>query len=400
MRYGEPRVNRQSKTGRFALALAAFLAMPVAVSQASETREDVAALRQRVEVDPENDAARFELANRLLRTTSASQALAHFTILAERHPQNVDYALGRAQALTRLERPREALAELERGIELAPDYEALWRLQFALLNAHPELIDAAELESRQSRARARFPEARWWRARSEPRDLRGQLTLSLTLEDLDGDRPGWNAQSVRVGWAATERTRLFAAAGRDERFDRADRSFALGIRQSFLERWHAGLELERGSDVSFLPEDEVSAFIGRQFDHGWVGELRSRRLNYETATVTVWSARVERYFSDYRVAYTLHASRLHGLTNAVSHALDLNWYRDNRSSYGITVAYGDEAEAVGLSRVLETEVGSVTVTGRHDLGGRYGLAWWLGIHEQGSFYRRRYAGMAVTAGFE
>ena len=67
-------------------------------------------------------------------------------------------------------------------------------------------------------------------------------------------------------------------------------------------------------------------------------------------------------------------------------------------SVGLTINSGDEAEAIGNGQVLETAVRGITLSGRHQLNGRIGLQWWLGIHDQGDFYRRRFFGMAVSVG--
>ncbi|HZW58814.1 MAG TPA: YaiO family outer membrane beta-barrel protein [Woeseiaceae bacterium] len=347
----------------------------------------------------DDDTAQFALAQRLLRADEPADALEQFTALASRQPANVDYSLGRAQALARLERPRAALEELQHAISLAPDYEAPWRLRFAILNTDPELVADVELQAYRSEAQARFPAARWWQRTAAPPDWRGQLTLSGTVEVLSDNLPGWNSQSARLDWRATGSTQLFAAAAREERFDLSDRTLSVGVRHEFPGRWHAGAEIDAASNASFVPESGFAAFAGRQLGHGWVAEARVRQRNYSAATVTTWSAGAERYFSDYRLAYTLNFSRLHGLTDSVSHMLSANWYRSAQTSFSVTIAAGHEAESVGPGQVLESAVASLTIGGRHALNRRFTLHWWLGSHEQGDFYRRRYAGMAVTAGF-
>ncbi|MDX1500339.1 MAG: YaiO family outer membrane beta-barrel protein, partial [Woeseiaceae bacterium] len=66
---------------------------------------------------------------------------------------------------------------------------------------------------------------------------------------------------------------------------------------------------------------------------------------------------------------------------------------------GVAWTEGREAEAVAAGTVLETDVSGITVTGRHGLGRRWTVDWWLGTQEQGDFYRRRYAGLALAVEF-
>ncbi|MDZ7770862.1 MAG: YaiO family outer membrane beta-barrel protein [Woeseiaceae bacterium] len=349
---------------------------------------------------PESDpAAQFARAQQLLRDDEPAAALQDFSALAARYPENVDYALGQAQALARLGRTRDANEELVRGIALAPDYEALWRIRFSLVAAHPQIFDNDELETLRDDARQRFPSATWWQRTNSTSDYRGQVMLAASVESLSNNQPDWSNQSLRIDWKATDSLQVFASVGRSERFNEPDTSVSAGGRVEFLDLWHAGLELDYTNSARFLPDSSYTAYAGRRFDHGWVGEVRAQRRNYDTATVTIWSARTERYFSDYRAAYTLYVSRLHGLANAVSHAFTLDWYRTADFSAGVTVAFGDENEAIGPGLVLESSVASITINGRYALNRRFGLNGWIGVHEQGDFYRRQYAALAVTAGF-
>jgi len=109
-------------------------------------------------------------------------------------------------------------------------------------------------------------------------------------------------------------------------------------------------------------------------------------------------ARPERYFGNYRAAYTLNASRLHGAATSLSHVVSLGWYPREGLALGIVAATGEEAEVIAPGQILETDVDSITLTGRHALTPRISLDWWLGTHAQGDIYRRRYAGLAVRYG--
>lgn len=105
---------------------------------------------------------------------------------------------------------------------------------------------------------------------------------------------------------------------------------------------------------------------------------------------------VEKYLGDFRIAYALGLSHLHGASNSLNHSLTANWYYSDRSSIGISLNTGEETEAIGPGQVLETDVRGVSVSGRRRLTNRLGLQWWLGLHEQGDYYRRQYVGMALT----
>ncbi len=354
-----------------------------------------AAAAAQSEADPEQQ---FREAQSLMRANDPEAALPLYSRLADQFPGNVDYSFGRAQALARAGREREALLETDRAILLAPGYEAVWRLRFRLMTSRPELVSAADLAKLRSDARVRFPDSSWWReAASE--EKRRQLTLVLGVEDLSNDQPNWRNQAVRVDWAQSERTDYFVAVSRDERFDDTDIGLSGGLRRAIGERLYGGLELSLYSAPKFMPDAGFSAFLGAELGDGWVAELRLRQRDYETAKVSTWSGTAERYVRDFRLFYTLHASRLHGLTTSTSHVAGFDWYLSERTSLGITLARGDEADVIAPGQILATDVAGVTLNGRLSLNDSWGFRWWLGSHEQGDFYRRRYAGVAITAGF-
>jgi hypothetical protein len=82
----------------------------------------------------------------------------------------------------------------------------------------------------------------------------------------------------------------------------------------------------------------------------------------------------------------------------MGHALTLGWYPSEKRTLGLTIGAGEEIETVGLDQLLRTRVSSLTVNGRETLSPRVSLSWWLGTHEQGDLYRRRYGGISVRIG--
>lgn len=80
----------------------------------------------------------------------------------------------------------------------------------------------------------------------------------------------------------------------------------------------------------------------------------------------------------------------------MGHTLTTNWYFNDVASIGVTLSGGEEAEAVGNGAVLKTDVRGVSLSGRYQLGERYTLQGWIGTHEQGDLYRRRFLGLAIS----
>lgn len=331
-----------------------------------------ALLRDALADRPGDPALRFRLAQVLRWSGEPQRALAEYDALLDEFPDNVDYVYGRALTLEQLGRDAEALEAARRAGRLAPDYAAVRQLERRL--ARDESAGAGETATRYF------------------------LTAGMGYEDLTNDLPGWQQQFVRVDGETAERGDYHASVSRYERYDRSDVELGLGGVWQAGEDWTLQAELALGGDADFLPETGFYGRAIRTLGDGWNAAAALRHRRYETTTVSIWSAEAERYFGDYRAAYALNVSRLHGATTSLSHVVSLGWYPREGLSLGLVAATGEEAEVIAPGQILETDVDSLTLTGRHALTPRITLDWWLGTHAQGDIYRRRYAGLAVRYG--
>ena len=337
-------------------------------------------------------AERFAGARELVHDGHLDAALAALDTLRAEHPGDVDYAFARAQVLIRLGRNRDADEQLEEAIELAPDYEDVWRTRYTHLIRHgkPNDIDDIRLQ-----AAARFPTSTWWR-QAEPEQQRAWMVLvGGGADSLSNDLPGWNNQFVETHYEHGETARYRGRVARDSRNDVGDISYGLGG-EWLVQAWSIGAGLTVVADPEFNAATSFEVHAGRSFGDGWNGTIRYRYRDYDNATIGSLVTSVEKYISDFRLAYTLGASRLHGASDFASHTLTGNWYYHEESSVGLSLSGGREAEAIGGGRVLETDVRGVSLTGRHQFSERLGIHWWFGVHEQGDLYRRRFGGMAVS----
>ena len=337
---------------------------------------------------------RFREGQRLMQGGDLDAALERFDDLRAEFPQDADYSLGRAQVLRLQHRNAEALAELEETTRLAPDYEDAWRLRFALLLEHPQAVPPAELEAMRETASKQFPLAAWWRRRDAP--AQWSVLLGAGFDDLSDNLPGWNEQFVELRYEPSQRRSVGIRLGRNERYVEADYSLGVAARQTWASGWFTGADLAVADDAAFQPDLGFGLFAGTPFGDGWTGTFGYRRKSYPAETVDSIYANVEKYRGNFRFAYTLNGSRLQNASGFFGHAFTTNWYYSDDASIGVTISTGQEAESLGNGQVLETDVSGLSLSGRYRLSERFGLQWWLGTHEQGDFYRRRFLGMAVS----
>lgn len=373
-----------------AAPLAVFVLMTVAYSSAAA---DSPAATTEAVADP---SQRFTRARKLRHDGAHHAALQELTALRKEFPLDVDYALARAQILIQLHRDDEALHELSQAAELAPDYEDVWKLRFVVLARQTGARATAEYEAVQKEAAERFPDAIWWQSSGHHENAAWTLLAGVAHETLSNGQPDWNNQFIELQLEKNSMSRYSARLGRDQRFAGTDVTVGLGTEHSWSQGWFAGLDLVTAGNSTFQPEFSYSGHLGRVVADGWVAKLQYRQRHYPSANVDSTVATLEKYVGDFRVAYSLGLSRLQGAANLPNHTLTANWFYAEHSSVGMTVNSGKEAESIGNGTVLETDVRGISFSGRRPLGERFGIQWWVGVHDQGDFYRRQFLGLAVS----
>jgi YaiO family outer membrane protein len=344
---------------------------------------------------PVTPSSRYEHAMTLARSGESAAALAELEALLADYPDDADYLLGRAQMQARLGQNAAAIETAERALALAPDYEDVWQLRLQLAERSG---DDAAVAALRAQVAARFPAARWWQAAAAPVEYRRWFSAGSDADRLSNGAPDWSRQFLRLDWQTAGSVALFGELSRSERFEERDSSLYVGGVWDALPHWQLGAAVAATADPRFLPERELSFDATRAWSAGWGTALGVRQRDYVTGDVRSYSFTGEKYFSAYRIAYRLDRSRQSGADSALTHALTLAWYPNDKRSLGVTLGAGEEIEIIGLDQLLRTSVDNVTLTGNEKLSGRLALSWWLGTHEQGDFYRRDYAGLSVRIG--
>ena len=344
---------------------------------------------------PDAPSLRYERAQALARSGATEAALVEFDALLAEFPDDADYLLGRAQMQARLGRDAAAIETAERALRLAPDYEDVWQLRLRLAE---RAGDDASVAALRVQLAARFPDASWWQPAPSPVEYRRWLSAGSGTDRLSTGAPDWSREHLRLDWQTAAAGVLFAEFSRSERFDESDSSLYVGGSWKALQDWQLGAGAAVTEDARFLPQRELSLDATRAWARGWGTVFGVRQRDYATGDVSTYSFTAEKYVSDYRIAYRLDHSYQSDADSALTHALALTWYPNDKRSLGVTLGSGEEIEIIGLDQLLRTSVANVTLTGNEKLTTRLSLSWWLGTHEQGDFYDRDYAGLSVRIG--
>ena len=359
-----------------------------------------AALEAQVAAKPEDTDARDALARSCARDGRPAEALAQYEALLARDDRNVDWLLGKAQALVALDRPREALPLLQRGRTLAPAYEDVWRLEASVLD-RLDRFDAADRQL--TEAAAQFPAAAWPRERHEALDQRRLLergtrvSADLSYEDLSGGRPAWRGASLGFDYRLAGARRFFAGAHLEERFDRSDEQFLAAFSDRLDDTWSYAISGDFARDARVLPEWSVAAEAGRLLPQDMSLSLRLRHASHETVDVQNLTVGVDRYFDAFSLGYSLNTAKVSGISDPhFGHVLRAAREYGAGSRVALAAGFGEEAETVAPGVVQVTQTKSLSLNGLHWTSTAWGLAWEAGWYEQGDLYDR----IRVRLGFE
>ncbi len=351
-----------------------------------------AALQATVAARPDDTDTRDALARSCAKAGSYEDALRHYDLLLVRDANNVDWIVGKSQALLALDRPREALPLLERARTLAPAYEDIWRLNATALDAL-DRFDAAD--ALLADASARFPASAWPRERREAlaeRRLleRGtRLSADLSYEDLSGGRPAWKGASLGFDHRLGGSRHLFGGLHLEERFDTRDEQILVGYADRLNDVWSYGVSADASPDAQILPEWSVTLETGRALARAWSLGLRYRHGSYETSDVDTLATSLEKYVGAYSLGYSLNTAKVSDISDPhFGHLLRLNRDYGDANRVALVVGFGEEAETVAPGVVQVTDTRSVSLNGVHWTGAAWGLSWEAGWYEQGDFYDR------------
>ncbi len=363
-----------------------------AVLAASPAMACDAALDAQVAAKPEDSDARDALARSCARAGEHARALEQYDRLLAQDAANVDWLLGKSQALLALQRPREALPYLEDARRRAPGYEDVWRLN---ANALEALDEFAAADSLYAAAAVQFPLATWPRDRraalAERRLLEhgSRLSADLSYEELSGNRPAWKGASLGYDRRLGGARRVFAGLHLEERFDTRDEQLLFAFADRLNEDWSYGLSADFAPDAEILPEWSVTAEAGRGLPGAWSLGFRFRHASHVNADVDTLSGTVEKYLDDFSVGYTLNAAKTSDIDDAsFGHLLHVARDYGQDSRVAIVVGFGEEAETVAPGDVQVTDTKSVALRGQHWTSAAWGISWDAGWFEQGDLYDR------------
>lgn len=216
-----------------------------------------------------------------------------------------------------------------------------------------------------------------------------EVELGASRERLSGGRPAWTGLSLEGAHNFAPRQTLYGGVRETERFGLRDTELSAGYYHPIGRTWTALVEASASSG-QVLAKHSLFGQLSKELPGGWSLNAGLRHSEFTRSGVDLLVLGAERYWGNFRAAYSLYAGRPEGAHAGTAHRFVLNYYYGEGSTIGVSASAGREVENVGPpTGITTTDVRNLTLTGRHWVTPDWALSWDLVAHEQRSLYRRQ-----------
>lgn len=216
-----------------------------------------------------------------------------------------------------------------------------------------------------------------------------EVGLRLNRENLTGGRTPWREDTVELLHQFDKRKVVLGRVVHSQRFGLSDTTVGLSGYVPLGEATTGFIDYAASSTHRVLPRDSVHMQLSRALANGWGLAGGLKHVRYDSARVDIADLTVERYFSNYRAAFTLLPSRSNVAGSATSYRLQLGYYYGERNNVQFVVGDGTEVERpTAINQLLATSVRSLGLYGRHWINPAWAFEYGAGQTVQGGFTRR------------
>jgi YaiO family outer membrane protein len=217
---------------------------------------------------------------------------------------------------------------------------------------------------------------------------------SIRHERPDNGTPLWTERAVDIVHQYAPRKVALARTSRVERFGLSDSTLSAGGYLPLGEGTTAFVEAGASDRHVFLYRHYAQAQVAQSLGNGWGFIGGVKRLEYNLPRVDVLDLTLERYFGNWRAAFTALPSHSSTAGHGESYRALLSRYYGERNSVSLVLFDGTEVDRpTGPGVILATPVTGFELYGRHWLDASWALEYAAGRVDHGTVTRR-----TLTAG--
>jgi YaiO family outer membrane protein len=223
-----------------------------------------------------------------------------------------------------------------------------------------------------------------------PANERFELRSGAIYENLTGGNEPWTEFYLNGTQNLGERSSAYAGVRVTNRFGLADEEFSVGGYTPLGPDWTLNPYATGSPSHNILARWSAGANLNHALGNGWGVEAGFEHRDYNNTAVNIERLTAEKYFDDYRIAYTLALAQGSNTGSTASHALTFAYFYDERNSVNIALAAGQELESIAPGTVRRFDVKSINIWGTSWLSEDAAIQYGAGIESfQPAFTRRK-----------
>lgn len=215
-----------------------------------------------------------------------------------------------------------------------------------------------------------------------------QVEAGFTQDYLDKGYTDWRSVYVETEKKLAERGVVYGMLRETERFGLRDTELLAGYSSPLGGQWTGLVEANASSTHNVLPKYSVLGQLQYALDDGWNAQFGVRHTEHDTAVTNLGIVTLERYWGDYRAAYTIYSGYLAAAGATLSQRMQFSRYYANQSWLGVGLSGGKELENLGSGGVQQSNVLSLAFNGRHWFSRDWAVSYETTLHQQGDYYNR------------
>jgi YaiO family outer membrane protein len=195
------------------------------------------------------------------------------------------------------------------------------------------------------------------------------------------------------------RLTLYGATVENQRFNINGTSVRMSLQRPFGQS--ASFNVANSQPLlDIFPRYTLYRQVTQPLPGGWGLGFGVRQSSYAYATRNLYSVSAERYFGNFRGAYTLYSSRVDGNDLGSAQRMQLNYLYGERNTIGLAYTTGRDIDNLAMVPGLGIgDARDLTLSGRHWLSTNWALTYDLLSHEQGTLARRQGLRLGVSRSF-
>lgn len=222
-----------------------------------------------------------------------------------------------------------------------------------------------------------------------------EVAGSYSRDWLKYNSEDWSDARIELLHKFADRKLLIGGATESKRFGLNDTAMSLAGYYPLGRSTTGYAEVSASGTHRVLPRGSVHLQLAQSLGDGWGVHAGVRRVEFNTADVTIGDLTLEKYFSSYRAALAAFPSRSSAAGSAASYRLQFADYYGEENSVQLMLVRGKEVDRpTGVDQVVATSIRSLALFGRHWLDRSWYVAWSLGRTLQDTATRKS-AGLAL-----